>query len=116
MKCHLKRRLANEMPPEEATRKLAQELVNFDSDLGNKPRWLVFTKIDILDQAEAEAIASRAVKELNWTAPWFMISSVTQTGTDELVQSIGRALDEMKELELDQQNQQQWDPLPEIDS
>ena len=106
----------DEMPPEEATRKLAQELVNFDSDLGNKPRWLVFTKIDILDQAEAEAIASRAVKELNWTAPWFMISSVTQTGTDELVQSIGRALDEMKELELDQQNQQQWDPLPEIDS
>ena len=104
----------DEMPPEDAVRKLAQELVNFDSDLGNKPRWLVFTKIDVADQAEVEAIVSRAVKDLNWTAPWFMISSVAQTGTDELVQNIGRALDEMKELEVDQQKQ--WDPLPGNDS
>lgn len=93
----------DQMPPEDAVRKLAQELVNFDSSLGEKPRWLVFTKIDILERAEAEKIAARVVQELNWTAPWFMISSVTQSGTDELVQRIGRALDEMKELESEQQ-------------
>ncbi|HEY5774666.1 MAG TPA: GTPase ObgE [Xanthomonadales bacterium] len=95
----------DEMPPEEAVRKLEQELVNFDRELADKPRWLVFTKIDVLDRQEAEAIAKRVVDELNWTAPWFMISSVTRTGTDELVQSIGRALDEMKELEREKQKQ-----------
>jgi len=104
----------DEMPPEDAVRKLAQELVNFDRDLGEKPRWLVFTKADVLDQEEAKAIVDRVVKELNWTDPWFMISSVTQTGTDELVQSIGRALDEMNEMEAEQKKQ--WDPLPDTES
>ena len=104
----------DEMSPEDAIRKLEQELVNFDRDLGQKPRWLVFTKSDVLDQEEAKTIVDRVVKELNWTNPWFMISSVTQTGTDELVQSIGRALDEMKELETEQQKQ--WDSLPDSES
>ena len=106
----------DEMPPEDAVRKLEQELVNFDKELGEKPRWLVFTKIDTLDQEEAKTIANRVVKELKWTDPWFMISSVTQTGTDELVQNIGRKLDEMRELEQEQENQEQWEPLPEGDT
>ena len=93
----------DEMPPEDAVRKLEQELLNFDSSLGEKPRWLVFTKSDVVEQSEAEEIAARVVKELDWTAPWFLISSVTRNGTDELMQSIGRALDEMNEIEAEQQ-------------
>lgn len=93
----------DQMPPEDAVRKLEQELVNFDSSLGEKKRWLVFTKKDILSQEESEEISKRVVEELNWTEPWFMISSVTRSGTDELVQSVGRELDEMKELESEQQ-------------
>ena len=97
----------DEMPPEDAVRKLEQELVNFDSSLGDKTRWLVFTKSDVVDQAEAKEIADRVVKALDWKAPWFMISSVTRSGTDELMQSIGRALDEM--VELAQEQQKEWD-------
>ena len=93
----------DETPPEDAVRKLTQELLNFDSSLGEKPRWLVFTKMDVLDQAQAETIAARVVEDLSWTAPWFVISSVTRSGTDELIQSIGQMLDEMKELEAEQQ-------------
>lgn len=93
----------DEMPPEEAVRKLEQELVNFDRDLGEKARWLVFTKIDLLEQQDAKRVANRVVDALKWTAPWFMISSVTRTGTDTLVQSIGRTLVEMKALEREQQ-------------
>ncbi len=101
----------DEMPPEDAIRKLEMELVNFNRDLGEKPRWLVFTKSDVLDQEEAKAIVKRVVAELDWNDPWFMISSVTQSGTDELVQSIARALDEMKEIESEQQKD--WEPLPD---
>ena len=93
----------DEMPPEDAIRKLEQELVNFDSSLGEKKRWLVFTKKDILREQESDEIAERVIEELNWSEPWFIISSVTRSGTDELVQSIGRALDEMTELESEQQ-------------
>lgn len=107
----------DEMAPGDAIRKLEQELVNFDRELAEKPRWLVFTKIDVLDHDEAKTIAEEVVKELEWTGPWFMISSVTQTGTDELVQSIGRELDEMRELEKEQLKQQeQWESLPEVDT
>jgi hypothetical protein len=38
-----------------------------------------------------------------------MISSATHSGTEELVQSVGRALDEMKELE--QEQQEDWSPV-----
>jgi len=93
----------DEMPPEDAVRKLEKELVNFDSSLGEKKRWLVFTKKDILREQESDEIAERVIEELNWSEPWFIISSVTRSGTDELVQSIGRALDEMTELESEQQ-------------
>jgi GTP-binding protein len=101
----------DEMLPEDAVVKLENELVNFDASLGEKPRWLVFTKSDTLKQAEAEAIVNRVVAALNWTAPWFMISSVTGSGIDNLVQSISRALDEMKELEMEQQKK--WDLEPD---
>ncbi len=93
----------DEMPPGDAIRKLEQELMNFDSSLGEKPRWLVFTKADVLDDAESDKLVERVLKELNWSGPWFLISSVTRKGTDELVQAIGRYLDEMKELETEQQ-------------
>ena len=93
----------DETPPADAVRKLEQELINFDASLGDKLRWLVFTKSDILGQEEAEEIARSAVKELDWQSPWFVISSVARQGTDKLVQSIGRALDEMTELEAEQQ-------------
>ena len=100
-------------PPEEAVRKLEQELVNFDSSLGEKTRWLVFTKTDLLEQAEAEKIANRVVEDLNWSAPWFMVSSVTHSGTDELVHSIGRTLDEMTELEKEQKKEWTLDSTTE---
>ncbi|MBT8069607.1 MAG: GTPase ObgE [Xanthomonadales bacterium] len=93
----------DEMPPADAIRKLEQELMNFDSSLGEKPRWLVFTKADVLDDAESDKLVERVLRELNWSGPWFLISSVTRKGTDELVQAIGRYLDEMKELETEQQ-------------
>ena len=57
----------------------------------------------MIDEAEAQQIAAQTIKELNWTAPWFMISSVTRQGTDELMQSIGRAIDELTELEKEQE-------------
>jgi len=100
----------DEMPPEDAIRKLEQELFSFDASLGDKPRWLVFTKSDILSQEEAEEITQRVVKELSWQSPWFVISSVARKGTDELVQSVGRALDEMAELEAEQQKVWELEP------
>src|SRR5210317_427061 len=72
--------------PEDAVRKLEKELERFDSELGSKPRWLVFTKSDVVEAEEAKQIVERVLKALDWTEPYFVISSVTRNGTDELIQ------------------------------
>lgn len=100
----------DELSPEDAVRKLEQELVSYDEALGAKTRWLVFTKSDVLEESEAEAIVERVLKELDWQAPWFMISSVTRSGTDELMQAISRTLDEIRDLEAEKQKT--WDIPP----
>jgi len=83
--------------PAAAVRNLARELVHYDRDLANKPRWLVFTKADLLAAEEAEETARNTVDELGWEAPWFIISSVTGQGKDELMQRVMQKLEEMQE-------------------
>jgi len=85
------------MAPAAAVRNLARELVHYDRDLANKPRWLVFTKADLLAADEAEETARNTVDELGWEAPWFIISSVTGQGKDELMQRVMQKLEEMQE-------------------
>jgi GTP-binding protein len=78
-------------------RQLEKELSEFDAGLMNKPRWLAFTKADLLQPEEARTRAEGIVRELRWDNPWALISSVTRTGTMELMQQIMLVLDEMAE-------------------
>jgi len=80
-------------------RQLEKELSRFDSKLMDKPRWLVFTKADLLDPDEAREKAERIIQELGWPNPWALISSVTQKGTRRLMQQIMLMLEEMDEME-----------------
>ena len=80
-------------------RQLEKELSSFDPGLMRKPRWLAFTKADLLEANEARAKAEMIVQELDWLNPWALVSSVTQKGTRELMQQIMQALDEMDNME-----------------
>jgi GTP-binding protein len=85
--------LAPEDDPVAQVRQLEREMEKFDAGLLDKPRWLVFTKADLLPADEARARAARAVEELGWTAPWLAISSVTHSGTEQLMQRISLELE-----------------------
>jgi GTP-binding protein len=85
--------LVLEVDPAEQVRQLEQELRNFDPGLMDKPRWLVFTKADLLPPDEAQSKAEEAVATLNWEGPWMLISSVTKIGTEELMQKISAELE-----------------------
>jgi GTP-binding protein len=85
--------------PVEQVRQLERELGKFDAGLLHKPRWLVFTKADLLPPDEARERAERAVAELDWTAPWTVISSATHSGTAELMQRISVELQRIREEE-----------------
>ena len=83
--------------PVAQVRQLEREMDKFDVALLDKPRWLVFTKADLLPADEARERAERAVKELEWAAPWVLVSSVTHSGTDELMQRVSLELELIEE-------------------
>ncbi|VFP84058.1 GTPase ObgE/CgtA [Candidatus Erwinia haradaeae] len=60
------------------------ELQNYKIQLFQKPRWLVFNKIDLLDQQEAELRAHTIVQALGWTERYYLISAVNHFGIQEL--------------------------------
>jgi GTPase len=68
--------------PAKDARALANELKKYDAALYDKPRWLVFNKMDLADDAEARA--RKIVRTLRWKAPWFMISAINGKGCREL--------------------------------
>ena len=97
--------LALDVDPVSQVRKLEEEMQKFDAGLMEKPRWLVFTKADLMPEQEAQARAEQAVSELGWQAPWLLISSVTKAGTDELMQQVSAKLELIEDEEAAAQEQ-----------
>ena len=91
--------LALDVDPVSQVKQLEEEMRKFDAGLMDKPRWLVFTKADLMPPEEAREKAEEAVAELAWEDPWMLISSVTQSGTDELMH---RVSDELERITEDQ--------------
>ncbi len=82
-----------EQDPVRQVRKLEKEMEKFDRALLKKPRWLVFTKADLMPADEALECAEQAVDQLGWSAPWMLISAVTHAGTENLMQRVSEALE-----------------------
>lgn len=91
--------VALDVDPVAQVRQLEEELQKFDAELIDKPRWLVFTKADLMPPDEARDKAEEAVAALGWNEPWVLISSVTKTGTDELMQQVSGELERIADEE-----------------
>jgi len=83
--------------PVEQVRQLEKEMQKFDPALLDKPRWLVFTKADLLPADEARLRAEGVIAELGWSALWVVVSAVTQSGTEELMQRVSAELERIGE-------------------
>jgi len=81
--------------PVSRVRQLESELRQFDPGLLRKPRWLIFTKADLLPATQARQQAQAIVRDLDWKQPWAVISSVARQGTRELMENVSDALLEM---------------------
>ncbi|MCS5572185.1 MAG: GTPase ObgE [Pseudomonadales bacterium] len=80
-------------------RSIEQELAKYSEGIAEKPRWLVFTKTDLLTAQEAEARMAACAVELG-AAGYFSISSVTARGTDVLMQKVAEYLRDLDEEEV----------------
>ncbi|MDA1117163.1 MAG: GTPase ObgE [Proteobacteria bacterium] len=76
--------------PARDARALAQELKKYDEALYRKPRWLVFNKIDLAQDADAGI--ARILRALRYKGPWFKISAISGKGCDELCNAAYRLL------------------------
>jgi GTP-binding protein len=85
--------LMDEVRPADQVRLLELEMQKFDPGLMEKPRWLVFSKADLLPAEEAQKRAEEIAAELGWEKPWVLISSVTNIGTDDLMQRVSAELE-----------------------
>lgn len=60
------------------------ELEKYSEKLAEKPRWLVFNKVDILGQEESALRAAEIVKAMGWEDKYYMISAVNHEGVKAL--------------------------------
>lgn len=74
-------------------RVIEQELLRYSEELGQKTRWLVLNKVDLLSEEEAKAYASELQQILGWHEPLFVISAATGAGTRSLCEAVMRHLD-----------------------
>jgi GTP-binding protein len=74
--------------PVHEARAIVEELRKYDQQLYDKPRWLVLNKIDMVDEAERQAVVEQFVKDYDWHGPVFAISALDGAGCSALTYAI----------------------------
>lgn len=74
----------DESDPVENAKIIVGELEKYSEKLAEKPRWLVFNKVDILGQEESALRAAEIVKAMGWEDKYYMISAVNHEGVKAL--------------------------------
>jgi GTP-binding protein len=86
-----------DMDPVEEARKIIAELERFSPELAARERWLVLNKIDLLGDAEVDALRKRIVAALDWQGPLYLICAISGQGTRQLAGAIMTRLEEINE-------------------
>jgi GTP-binding protein len=73
-----------------AARVIAAELKKYGQALDRKPRWLLFNKIDAVEDADLRV--QKALRTLRWKRPWFKVSALTGEGCSSVTKAVAREL------------------------
>ncbi|MBI4123360.1 MAG: GTPase ObgE, partial [Betaproteobacteria bacterium] len=74
----------------QGARAIAAELRKHSAALYRKPRWLLFNKIDAVQDAPERI--RKIVSALRWKRPWFKVSALTGEGCREVCKAAAREL------------------------
>jgi GTP-binding protein len=86
---------ADESDPAENALTIINELEQYSEKLAGKPRWLVFNKLDLLLEDEAEEVIQRVTKAINWEGDYHTISAFNREGTADLTQKLMTFIEEL---------------------
>ncbi|MGC7589539.1 Obg family GTPase CgtA [Bisgaard Taxon 46] len=90
------------------------ELFQYSEALADKPRWLVFNKIDTMSDEEAEQRAKEITERLGWEDDYYLISAVTGKNVPPLCRDImdfieANPREEVQEEEQNTEVKFKWD-------
>jgi len=89
-----------DIDPAKQVRAIERELKKYDAELAQRTRWLLFSKADTLEPDAALSLAKGLIRRLRWKQPWFVISSVAQTGLRDLLLRSMEQLESSRREEL----------------
>lgn len=100
--------------PAENAKTIIKELEQHSEKLADKPRWIVFNKLDLLLEDEAQEVIERVVAELGYEDKYFTISAFNKEGTGDLCQEVMTFLESLPAEEEQQTPEEQavefkWD-------
>ena len=78
----------DESDPADNVAIIESELFQYSEKLAEKPRWLVFNKIDIMSDEEARERAEDIVERLGWDEDYYLISAATGKNVPPLCRDI----------------------------
>ncbi len=93
--------------PVHSVRVIEKEIQNFSEELGQRERWLILNKIDLIAPDKQQAHCDKIIKDLNWKGKVFRVSAATGLNTKRLTKEIMTAIDEKMYLEEQQKLQEE---------
>jgi GTP-binding protein len=99
-RCRVLLHLVDIMPadgsdPVENALTIINELETFNPKLASKPRWLVFNKVDLMLEEEADALCQKIADQMGWEEDYYQMSAFHKLGCMELCQDIMQFLIEL---------------------
>lgn len=74
--------------PVDNAKAIIAELEKYSPKVAEKPRWIVFNKIDLMLEEEADELCQKILAELDWQGESFAISAFQRQNTDELCRKV----------------------------
>lgn len=88
---------------------IIDELEQYSEKLANKPRWLVFNKVDLMPEDEADAKIQEILEALAWEGDYYKISAVNKQGTQELCYKLADFMEQMPRESEEQSEEEKVD-------
>ncbi|HFQ5154742.1 TPA: Obg family GTPase CgtA [Vibrio vulnificus] len=96
---------------------IIDELEQYSEKLANKPRWLVFNKVDLVSEEQADEIIQEVIEALGWEEQYFKISAVNRQGTKELCYKLADFMEQLPREEQEVSEEEKvnfmWDYHPD---
>lgn len=111
-RCRVLLHLVDLMPadgsdPVDNAKAIISELEQYSPKLAAKPRWLVFNKIDLMLEDEAQALCEDVASALGWEGDFYQISAFQKLGTETLC---GKVMEYIEQLPADMEENPEQEP------